>query len=91
MHKDSVYTPVGKYPKDTNAVWSIPCDLAFPSATQNELNLNDIKNLHKNGCILVNEGANMPSTPDAIEYMMANKIMYSQVKHQMLVVLLPVN
>jgi glutamate dehydrogenase (NADP+) len=77
MHKDSVYTPVGKYPKDTNAVWSIPCDLAFPSATQNELNLNDIKNLHKNGCILVNEGANMPSTPDAIEYMMANKIMYS--------------
>lgn len=77
MHKDSVYTPIGKYPADTNAVWSTPCDLAFPSATQNELNLNDIKNLHKNGCILVNEGANMPSTPEAIDYMVANKIMYS--------------
>ncbi len=77
MHKDAVYTPVSEYPENTNAVWAVPCDLAFPSATQNELNLNDIKNLHKNGCIMVTEGANMPSTPEAIEYMQANKILYA--------------
>ena len=77
MHKDAVYTPVSEYAENTNGIWTVPCDLAFPSATQNELNLNDIKNLHKNGCILVNEGANMPSTPEAIEYMQANKIMYA--------------
>ena len=76
-HPEAVYTPVSDYPKDTNAVWAVPCDVAFPSATQNELNLNDAKNLHKNGCILVNEGANMPTTPDAIEYLMANKVMYA--------------
>ncbi len=80
IHKDAVYTPVSEYPKDTNAVWAVPCDVAFPSATQNELNLNDMKNLHKNGCILVNEGANMPSTPEAIEYMLANGIMYGPAK-----------
>ncbi len=74
---DAVYTPVDKYPANTNAVWSVPCDLAFPSATQNELNLNDVKILHKNGCIMVNEGSNMPSTPDAIEFMLANKMLYS--------------
>ncbi|MFK5882054.1 MAG: NADP-specific glutamate dehydrogenase [Sulfurospirillum sp.] len=76
-HPDAKYIPVSQYPKDAHAVWTIPCDLAFPSATQNELNLNDAKTLHKNGCILVNEGANMPTTPEAIEYLMANKIMYA--------------
>ncbi len=80
IHKDATYIPVHKYPTDTNAVWAVPCDLAFPSATQNELNLNDIKNLHKNGCILVTEGANMPSTPEAISYMIANGIMYAPAK-----------
>ncbi len=76
-HPDAVYTPVADYAKDTNAVWAVPCDVAFPSATQNELNLNDAKNLKKSGCILVNEGANMPTTPEAIEFLMANTIMYS--------------
>lgn len=80
LHKDATYIPVSKYPEGTNAVWSVPCDMAFPSATQNELNLADIKNLHKNGCKLVCEGANMPSTPDAINYMLANKIMYGPAK-----------
>ncbi|WVV37605.1 NADP-specific glutamate dehydrogenase [Sulfurospirillum sp. 1612] len=80
IHKDAVYIPVGKYPEGTNAVWGVPCDIAFPSATQNELNFADIKNLHKNGCILVTEGANMPSTPEAIHYMMENKIMYGPAK-----------
>jgi len=76
LHKEATYLPVHNYPEGTNAVWAVPCDLAFPSATQNELNLADIKNLHKNGCQLVCEGANMPSTPEAIHYMLANGIAY---------------
>jgi len=80
IHKDATYIPLHSYPEGTNAVWSIPCDIAFPSATQNELNLADMKNLHKNGCILVCEGANMPSTPEAIHYIIANKIMYGPAK-----------
>ena len=80
VHAHATYIPVHQYPADTNAVWSIPCFAAFPSATQNELNLNDIKNLHKNGCRLVNEGANMPSTPEAIAFMLANKMYYGPAK-----------
>ncbi len=80
IHPESTYIPTHKYPENTNAVWSVPCDIAFPSATQNELNLNDIKNLHKNGCILVCEGANMPSTPEAIEYILENNILYGPAK-----------
>jgi glutamate dehydrogenase (NADP+) len=76
-HPNAKYIPVSQYPKDAHATWAVPCDLAFPSATQNELNINDAKTLQKNGCILVNEGANMPTTPEAIEYLMANKVMYS--------------
>lgn len=76
-HPEAKYIPLNEYPKGGNATWSVPCDLAFPSATQNELNLVDAKTLHKNGCILVNEGANMPTTPEAIEYLMANKVLYA--------------
>jgi len=76
IHKDATYLPVHSYPKGTNAVWGVPCDIAFPSATQNELNLADMKNLHKNGCQLVCEGANMPTTHDAIEYLYANGMKY---------------
>ncbi len=47
--------------------WSVPCDVAFPSATQNEIGLEDAKGLAKNGCRLVCEGANMPSTAEAID------------------------
>ncbi len=46
--------------------WSVPCDCAFPSAVQNELNDNDAQTLLKNGCYVVSEGANMPSTPEAV-------------------------
>lgn len=80
VHPEATYIPVGQYPEGTNAVWSIPCFAAFPSATQNELCLKDIQMLHKNGCRLVNEGANMPSTPDAIDYMIANQILYGPAK-----------
>lgn len=74
------YIPVDAYEKGTNGVWSIPCFAAFPSATQNELNLRDIQTLHQNGCRLVNEGANMPSTPEAIAYMLTNRILYGPAK-----------
>jgi len=56
--------------------WDIKCDCAFPSATQNEISGDDAKTLLKNGCYLVAEGANMPSTPEAIEQLTSNKILY---------------
>ncbi|MHC4395584.1 MAG: NADP-specific glutamate dehydrogenase [Planctomycetota bacterium] len=56
--------------------WGIKCDCAFPSATQNEIDANDAKTLLENGCCVVAEGANMPSTPEAIEQFVANKILY---------------
>ena len=71
------YIPVSKYPEGGHAVWDIPCDVAFPSATQNELTLVDAKRLKENGCILVNEGANMPTTPEALEFIRANSILFS--------------
>ncbi|MDD3528633.1 MAG: NADP-specific glutamate dehydrogenase [Gallionellaceae bacterium] len=66
-HPEAVYTPVEKYREGRNEVWSVNCDVAFPSATQNELNGADAEELVKNGCKLVCEGANMPSTPEAVE------------------------
>ncbi|RAP29823.1 NADP-specific glutamate dehydrogenase [Candidatus Marinamargulisbacteria bacterium SCGC AG-414-C22] len=55
--------------------WSIPCDLAFPCATQNELDLQDAQELSKNNCIAVSEGANMPSTPEAIKFLKDKQIL----------------
>jgi glutamate dehydrogenase (NADP+) len=75
-HKDAKYTPVSAYPAGRNAVWSVPCQAAFPSATQNELNEADAKELLKNGCICISEGANMPSTPEAVEAFLKAKICY---------------
>jgi len=80
LHKDATYLPVHNYPKGTNAVWSVPCDIAFPSATQNELHLIDMQNLHKNGCMLVCEGANMPTTHDAIEFLLSKKMLFGPAK-----------
>ena len=57
--------------------WSIPCDAAFPSATQNELNEEDAKELIKNGCKLVAEGANMPTTIEGINVFQDAKILYA--------------
>jgi len=56
--------------------WSIKCDCAFPSATQNEIDGKDAKTLLDNGCYVVSEGANMPSTPDAVELYINKKILY---------------
>jgi glutamate dehydrogenase (NADP+) len=56
--------------------WAVKCDCAFPSATQNEIDGTDAKTLLDNGCFLVSEGANMPSTPEAVEQFLAKKILY---------------
>jgi glutamate dehydrogenase (NADP+) len=56
--------------------WGIKCDCAFPSATQNEIDEQDAKTLLANGCILVAEGANMPSTPEAVDVYLDKKILY---------------
>ncbi len=60
----------GKHP------WEVKCDVALPCATQNELNADDAHKLVKNGVIIVAEGANMPSTPDAVEIFHENKILF---------------
>ena len=56
--------------------WQIPCDCAFPSATQNEIGSDDASELLKNGCTLVCEGANMPCTPEAVDLFLDNKVLY---------------
>ena len=57
--------------------WSVPCDVALPCATQNELDEKDAKQLAANGCFCVSEGANMPSTPKAIKVFHAHKMLYA--------------
>lgn len=56
--------------------WGIPCDIALPCATQNEINAEEAKILVKNGCICVSEGANMPTVPEGVEVFLENKIAY---------------
>ena len=73
-HPEAKYIPASEYPKEGHAVWEIPCYAAFPCATQNELTAFDAKNLVKNGCMAVAEGANMPSTTEAVAIMLNSKI-----------------
>jgi len=56
--------------------WEVPCDIALPCATQNEINKEDAECLVKNGCMAIGEGANMPSTPEAVEVLINSKILY---------------
>jgi glutamate dehydrogenase (NADP+) len=69
------------YPKATfhqgKTPWEVPCHIALPCATQNELLEKDAMLLVKNGCICVGEGANMPSTPQAIEVFLSNKVLFA--------------
>ena len=73
----SVYTPKEEYPDGGHAVWQYPCFAAFPCATQNELSDIDAAKLIENGCVAVIEGANMPTTPDAIDLFLANDVLFS--------------
>ena len=69
--------PNAQYTGEGAKPWGIKCDIAMPCATQNELNGEAAKTLLANGCFCVTEGANMPSTPEAIEAFQAAKILYS--------------
>ncbi|MBD3657631.1 MULTISPECIES: NADP-specific glutamate dehydrogenase [Marinobacter] len=68
-HSDAKYVANGN-------IWSVPCDVALPCATQNELNGKDAELLVKNGCIAVAEGANMPTTPEGIQVFQTAKLAY---------------
>jgi glutamate dehydrogenase (NADP+) len=72
---------IKKYPKAKylpgERPWSVPCDIALPCATQNELNGEEAKTLVANGCICISEGANMPSTPEAIQEFQKGKILFA--------------
>lgn len=74
------YVAVADYPAGLHYVWTVPCDAAFPCATQNEVNVEDAKTLLKNGCKCVAEGANMPSSIDAINAFLASGIAYGPAK-----------
>ncbi len=69
VHKDAEYLAGGN-------VWQVPCQVAMPSATQNELNGRDARTLVGNGCIAVAEGANMPTTPEGVKVFLDAKIAY---------------
>jgi glutamate dehydrogenase (NADP+) len=61
---------------DGKRPWEVPCDAAFPSATQNEIEKGDAETLVKNGCKLVSEGANMPTTPEGVDLFLEAKLLY---------------
>jgi len=81
VKRDRIHNYVSKYPKASfhkgKTPWEVPCKIALPCATQNELHENDAALLVKNGCICVSEGANMPSTPEAIHLFTKNKILFA--------------
>ena len=72
--------PEAEYHEGCSGIWQIPCDIALPCATQNELNLDSAKALIKNGCFAVAEGANMPCTPEAVEALQAAKVLFAPAK-----------
>ena len=72
--------PSAEYHEGCSGVWTVPCDIALPCATQNEVNGESAEALVKNGCKVVVEGANMPSTPEAIEVYQKNGVLYGPAK-----------
>jgi glutamate dehydrogenase (NADP+) len=71
--------PTAQY-TEGKGIWNIKCDLAFPCATQNEINADDARTLIKNGCIAVGEGANMPSTLEATKLFLDNNVLFAPAK-----------
>ena len=74
------YHPDATYTDGCKGIWTIPCDIALPCATQNEIDGESAEILAKNGCYAVAEGANMPSTPEAIEVYFKNNMLYGPAK-----------
>lgn len=68
------------YTEGCSGIWSVPCDIALPCATQNEIDGAAAEILVKNGCKAVGEGANMPSTPEAVEVFLKNKVIFAPAK-----------
>ena len=69
-----------EYHEGCKGIWTVKCDIALPCATQNEIDLESAKALVANGCKVVGEGANMPSTIDAINYFLDNKVLFAPAK-----------
>ena len=76
----AVRKPGAVYTEGCRGIWTVKCDIALPCATQNELDKDGADALVKNGCILVAEGANMPSTPDAVNTFLQNGILFGPAK-----------
>ena len=74
------YVPSAKYVEGCAGIWTVPCDIALPCATQNELDGASAQELVKNGCFAVAEGANMPSTPEAVTIFQANGVLFGPAK-----------
>lgn len=74
------YVPTAKYVEDPRGIWTVPCDIALPCATQNELPIEGARALKENGCIAVAEGANMPTTLEATKYLQDNGILFGPAK-----------
>lgn len=74
------FHPNAQYFEGCSGIWSIKCDIALPSATQNEIDETSAKTLVANGCFAVGEGANMPSTPEAIEVFLKNGVVFAPAK-----------
>ena len=74
------YVPTAKYFEGCQGIWTVPCGIALPCATQNELDLSAAKALIQNGCFAVAEGANMPCTPDAVEALQAAGLLFAPAK-----------
>ena len=72
--------PDAEYHEGCAGIWTIPCDIALPCATQNELDEEAAKTLVKNGCFAVAEGANMPSTPEAVSVVLENGVLFGPAK-----------
>jgi len=72
--------PKAKYYDGWQGIWSVPCDVALPSATQNEIDGPAANKLVRNGCVAVGEGANMPSTPEAVEIFLGNNVSFGPAK-----------
>lgn len=72
--------PGATYTEGCSGIWSIPCDIALPCATQNELDEEAAKLLYANGCIAVAEGANMPTTPEAIDFFLEKGLLFAPAK-----------
>ncbi|MGB2475682.1 MAG: NADP-specific glutamate dehydrogenase [Flavobacteriaceae bacterium] len=81
VKRERIHTFLDKYPSvefhKGKTPWGVACDVALPCATQNELFLEDAKTLVKNGCECVGEGANMPTTPEAIHHFADNKVLFA--------------